>query len=68
MSKQADIPTQEELAKLLNSVKYDKPHGLRDWTILHLSYYSGLRAKEIASLMLQDVYIDGVVQQETYLQ
>ncbi len=68
MSKQADIPTQEELAKLLNSVKYDKPHGLRDWTILHLSYYSGLRAKEIASLMLQDVYIDGEVQQETYLQ
>lgn len=67
MSKQANIPTQQELTKLLENVRKDKPYGLRDWTILHLSYYAGLRAKEIASLMLQDVYRDGEPREETYL-
>ena len=67
MSKQADIPTPEELAKLLEKVRNDKPYGLRDYTILHFSYYAGLRAKEIAKLMLQDVYEDGKIKEQIYL-
>lgn len=67
MPKQADIPTQEELGKLLEKVKKDGALGLRNWTILHLSYYAGLRAKEISSLMLQDIYVDGNIVDETYL-
>jgi len=67
MPKQADIPTQEELGKLLENVRKDGKLGLRNWTILHLSYYSGLRSKEIASLMLQDVYKNGEIVEETYL-
>ena len=45
MSKQADIPTPEELAKLLEKVRNDKPYGLRDYTILHFSYYAGVKSK-----------------------
>ena len=67
MSKQADIPTPEELAKLLEKVRNDKPYGIRDYTILHFSYYAGLRAKEIAKLMLQDVYEDGTIKEQIYL-
>ena len=68
MSKQANIPTSEELAKLLDKVRQDKPYGIRDYTILHFSYYAGLRAKEIAKLMLQDVYEDGEIKEEAYLE
>ena len=68
MSKQANIPTPEELAKLLEQVRQDKPYGIRDYTILHFSYYAGLRAKEIAKLMLQDVYEDGEIKEEAYLE
>ena len=64
MSKQANIPTSEELAKLLDKVRQDKPYGIRDYTILHFSYYAGLRAKEIAKLMLQDVYEDGKIKKK----
>lgn len=67
MSKQARIPSTEQLNDLLSKVKDTKPFGLRDWAILHLSYYAGLRAKEIASLRIQDMYEDGELLSETYL-
>ena len=67
MSKQAKIPTTQQLDDLLIKVKRTKPFGLRNWTILHLSYYAGLRAKEIASLRIQDIYTDGDVMDESYL-
>ena len=68
MSKQARIPSTEQLNDLLEKVKKTKPFGLRDWAILHLSYFSGLRAKEIASLRLQDIVEDGQLRQDTYLE
>ena len=63
MSKQARIPSTEQLNDLLSKVKDTKPFGLRDWAILHLSYYAGLRAKEIASLRMDIYLVDTLVVQ-----
>ena len=68
MPKQARIPTTEQLNDLLSKVKKTKPFGLRDWTILHLSFFAGLRAKEIASLKVQDIIEDGKIKQTAYLE
>jgi len=68
MTRQARIPSTEQLNDLLAKVKKTKPFGLRDWAILHLSYYAGLRAKEIGSLRIQDMYEDGELLTETYLE
>ena len=68
MPKQARVPSTEQLNDLLSKVKTHKPFGLRDWTILHLSFFAGLRAKEIASLRVQDIIEDGKVKQLAYLE
>ena len=68
MTRQARIPSTEQLNDLLSKVKLTKPFGLRDWAILHLSYYAGLRAKEIGSLRIQDMYEGGELLTETYLE
>ena len=68
MPKQARTPTTEQLNDLLSKVRKSKTFGLRDWTILHLSFFAGLRAKEIASLKVQDIIEDGKLKDIAYLE
>lgn len=63
----AKIPSTDQLHNLLRSVKKAGRYGLRNWTMLHLSYFAGLRAKEIASLTIADVYQEGKPRQRTEL-
>ena len=48
------MPTDGELRRL-NSVAKDSFHGLRDAALVAMSYRVGLRAKELASLSINDV-------------
>lgn len=48
------MPTDGELRRL-NSVAKDSFHGLRDGALVAMSYRVGLRAKELASLSINDV-------------
>lgn len=51
----AKVPTDAELRRLQSVVK-DSAHGLRDAAIVAMSYRAGLRAKELASLRVRDVW------------
>jgi len=66
-TKQAYIPSKTELEGLLALAKTDGRHGLRNWTMLHLSYFAGLRAKEIAMLNIEDLYKGKEVKTSTFL-
>ncbi len=57
MSKQAQTLSKAELNKVLNIVEAGR-NGLRNKTILLLTHYLALRAKEIASIRIDDV-VDG---------
>jgi len=66
MNKQAYIPSDLELEGLLAITKQGGKKGtgryaLRNWTMLHLSYYAGMRAKEISSIDIGDIYDNGKV-------
>ena len=52
-TKKAYIPTKLELEGLLALTKDD---SIQRWTMLHLSYFSGLRSMEIAQLKIGDVF------------
>lgn len=49
------IPSVEEMAKILQTVKTDTETGHRDKAILALLYSSGLRASELCDLKLKDI-------------
>jgi len=66
-TKQAYIPSKVELEGLLSLVKNDGSYGLRNWTMLHMSYFAGLRAKEIALLNIGDLFQDGELKKSTTL-
>ena len=55
--KQAKVLSGDELKRLLIIAK-DGKYGVRDVCIVHLSFYLGLRVKELATLKLDDVVND----------
>ena len=61
----AYIPNNLELKGILATTKEE---NLQRWTMLHLSYFSGLRAMEIAQLSICDVYEGEEVRSMTQLQ
>ena len=63
----AKLITERELKRAI-AVCSTRRHSLRDQTILQLSYYAGLRACEIAALVISDVYAaDGTVRNSVTL-
>ncbi|HOF02432.1 MAG TPA: tyrosine recombinase XerC [Atribacterota bacterium] len=48
----------EEVTKLIDSVKTDKPIGIRDKAILELLYATGIRVAELSNLNLDDLDLD----------
>ena len=66
-TKQANIPTKTELEGLLALSKEAGRHGLRNWAMLHLSYFAGLRAKEIAMLTIEDLFKGKELKTSTFL-
>ena len=66
-TKQANIPTKTELEGLLALSKENGRHGLRNWAMLHMSYYAGLRAKEIAMLNIEDLFKGDELKTSTFL-
>ena len=51
--KKAYVPTSLELEGILTLTKED---SIQRWTMLHFSYFAGLRAKEIAELTIGDIF------------
>ncbi len=67
MSKQAKTLTAQELRKVLDYVA-TRPHAHRNRMALLLTFYAGLRSKEVASLRYSDVLdVEGKVKSEIYL-
>lgn len=65
--KQAKLLTQQE-RKRLAAVIDSKRHATRNHTAVALSFYAGLRACEIAALLVGDVFDDaGAVRDTIYL-
>ncbi len=50
-----DVLKIEEIEKILNILKTDKPIGIRNRAILEVMYASGLRVSEVSYLKLEDV-------------
>jgi integrase/recombinase XerD len=66
-SGQAAVLDPNQIKRLLK-IAQTTSHGQRDQTIITLSYWLGLRAKELASLKVGDVYLaDGSVKQILHL-
>ncbi len=55
--KQAKVLSKDETKRLLSIAK-DGKYGVRDVCLIHMSFYLGLRVKELASLKLGDVVND----------
>lgn len=53
-----DAPKREEVEELVDGVADDSPLGLRNRTILELTYSCGLRSAEVVALDLADVDLD----------
>jgi len=53
--KQAYVPSKFELEGIMAMTKED---NLQRWVMLHLSYYAGLRSKEISELDVAHIYND----------
>ena len=66
-TKQANIPTKTELEGLLTLSKEGGRHGMRNWAMLHMSYFAGLRAKEIAMLNIEDLFKGDELRTSTFL-
>lgn len=67
MSKQAKTLTAQELRHVLDYVA-TRPHAHRNRAMLLVTFYAGLRSKEVASLRYCDVMdADGKVRSEIYL-
>ena len=66
-TKQAYIPTKTELEGLLALTKENGRNGLRNWAMLHMSYFAGLRAKEIAELKIGDLFIGNELKTSSFI-
>ena len=66
-TKQAYIPTKTELEGLLVLAKEDGRNAIRNWAMLHMSYFAGLRAKEIAMLNIEDLFKGGELKTSSFL-
>jgi integrase/recombinase XerD len=67
MSKQAKTLNQQELRKVLDYIA-TRPHACRNRAMLLVTFYAGLRSKEVANLLYSDVLdADGKVRSEIYL-
>ena len=65
--KQAKVLSERELKRVL-AVTRDGKHAERNCLAISLSFYAGLRVKEVASLLLSDVFtVGGQVKQFVYL-
>ncbi len=65
--KQAKVLSERELKRVVAVTKTLK-HAERNCLALSLSYFAGLRVKEVASLLISDIYSeDGQVKQFIYL-
>jgi integrase/recombinase XerD len=65
--KQAKTLSQDELSRLVSVVK-DGKYGVRDTCLVYLSFYLGLRVKEMSSLLTQDIINqDGSLVESFYL-
>jgi integrase/recombinase XerD len=66
--KKADIPSDLQLEGFISLVEQDRKYGIRNSVIIHLSYFAGLRAKEISALDMSDIYTaDGDVKHEAFV-
>lgn len=63
--RQAYVPTKLELEGIL---ALTKETNLQRWVMLHLSYFAGLRSKEIGLLDIGHVYDDGEIPRMTQLE
>ena len=67
MSKQAKTLSQQEVRKVLDYIA-SRPHAHRNRAMLLVTFYAGLRSKEVASLLYSDVLdADNKVRTEIYL-
>lgn len=67
MSKQAKVLSATELRRVLDYVS-TRPHAARNRAMLLMTFYAGLRVKEVAMLCYQDVLdADGQIKNEFYL-
>ena len=67
-TKQAYIPSDIELDGFISLVQSDAKFGARNNAIVHLSYFAGLRAKEISELDVENIYTEqGAIRPYTYL-
>jgi len=66
-TKQAYVPSKTELEGLLALTKDSGRYGLRNWAMLHMSYFAGLRAKEIGMLNIADLFNEGELKTSAYL-
>jgi integrase/recombinase XerD len=61
IQKAPNVPTAEEVERLIDQPNCLTPSGVRDKAILELLYSSGLRASELCDLELKDVHKEQVI-------
>ncbi len=54
-----DIPTDQEVKRMLNAVDTTRSTGFRDRTVLELLYSTGIRRQEMMDLTVADVDLEG---------
>lgn len=55
------VPSREEVARLIDSATPAVPRGTRDRAIMELLYATGLRASELAGLLISDLQPDALL-------
>jgi integrase/recombinase XerD len=53
-----DVLSVEEVRRLLNAPRSDRPAGLRDGAMIEVLYAAGLRVSELVGLKLADIHLD----------
>jgi len=66
-TKQAYVPSTIELEGLLSMAKSRGRYPIRNWAMIHMSYFAGLRAKEIGMLSIRDLFNGGELKTSTTL-
>ena len=54
-----NIPRENEIAQIINSIPLNKPCNYRDRVIFEVTYSSGIRRMEIANLTIYDIDLNG---------
>jgi integrase/recombinase XerD len=66
--KQAQVLSKSQLKTVMSIAKTSGKHSERNCLAIALSYYAGLRVKEVASLLISDIYTEeGQVKQFIFL-